>query len=166
MSDSAIYNLISSHILFPMPNNPTYQSIYAEALQEVAIVMFSEAGDLQSNVQSTDADVIFSLSRQADPQLLQTMASYIKEAQEKPIRPFIVRQGSGGGNGDGDGGDDNGDDGWHLDSEDEESEDEADSDAEFKANLKKSLAEQKERHLMRQRSKATTAKVEEDMVYE
>jgi hypothetical protein len=53
-----------------------------------------------------------------------------------------------------------------LDSEDEESEDEADSDAEFKANLKKSLAEQKERRLMRQRSKATTAKVEEDMVYE
>jgi hypothetical protein len=156
-----------------MPNNPTDQSIYAEALQdyipdaqqreqalqllqEVAIVMFSEAGDLQSNEQSTDADVIFTLSQQADPQLLQTMASYSKEAQEKHIRPFIVRRGSGGGNGDGDSGDDNGDDGWHLDSEDE-----ADSDAEFKANLKKSLAEQKERRLMRQSSKATTAKVEE-----
>jgi hypothetical protein len=74
-SDYAIYNLMASHISFPMPNNLTYQPTYHvlqdyipdteqreqanQLLQEVAIVMFSEAGDLQSNVQSTDADIIF-----------------------------------------------------------------------------------------------------------
>jgi hypothetical protein len=118
-----------------MPNNPTYQPIYQalqdyipdmeqseqalQLLQEIAIVMFSEAGDLQSNVQSTDADTIFTPYQEANLQLLQTMASYIEESQ-KHIRPF------GGGGGDGDG-DDNGDGGWHLDSEDEDSDDEADS---------------------------------------
>jgi hypothetical protein len=153
-SDYSIYNLMASHILFPMPNNPTYQPIYQalqdyipdteqreqalQLLQEIAIVMFSEAGDLQSNVQSTDARVIFTPYQQANQQLMQTMASYIEESQ-KHIRPFV------GGGGDGDG-DDNGDDGWHWDSEDE-----ADSDPNFKANLKKSLAEQKERHLLRKR---------------
>jgi hypothetical protein len=158
-SDYSIYNLMASHILFPMPNNPTYQPIYQalqdyipdmeqreqalQLLQEIAIVMFSEAGDIQSNVQSTDADIIFTPYQQANLQLLQTMASYIEESQQH-IRPF------GGGGGDGDG-DDNGDGGWHLDSEDEDSDDEADSDPDFKANIKKSLAEQKERHLLRQR---------------
>jgi hypothetical protein len=32
-SDYTIYNLMASHILFPMPNNPTYQHIY-HALQD------------------------------------------------------------------------------------------------------------------------------------
>jgi hypothetical protein len=78
-----------------MPNNPTYQPIYhalqdyipdteqreqaLQLLQEVAIVMFSEAGDLQSKVQSTDANIIFTPYQQANQQLLQTMASYIEE---------------------------------------------------------------------------------------
>lgn len=159
MSDYSIYNLMASHILFPMPNNPTYQPIYQalqeyipdmeqreralQLLQEIAIVMFSEAGDLQSNVQSTDAHDIFTPYQQANQQLMQTMASYIEESR-KHICPFV------GGGGDGDG-DDNGDGGWHWDSEDEDSEDEADSDPNFKANHKKSLAEQKERRLLRQR---------------
>jgi hypothetical protein len=136
-----------------MPNNPTYQPIYQalqdyipdteqreqalQLLQEVAIVMFSEAGDLQSNVQSTDAEIIFTPYQQANQQLLQTMACYIEESQ-KHIGPFV------GGGGDGEG-DDNIDGGWHLNSEDE-----ADSYPDFKANLKKSLAEQIERHLLRQ----------------
>jgi hypothetical protein len=88
-----------------MPNNPTYQPIYhkrlqdyipdmeqreqaLQILQEIAIVMFSEAGDLQSNVQSTDADIIFTPYQQANQQLLQTMASYIEESQ-KHIRSFV-----------------------------------------------------------------------------
>jgi hypothetical protein len=76
-SDYSIYNLMASHILFPMPNNPTYQPIYQalqdyipdmeqreqalQLLQEIAIVMFSEAGDLQSNVQSTVATLFLLL---------------------------------------------------------------------------------------------------------
>ena len=63
--------------------------------------MFSEAGDLQSNVQSTDAHDIFTPYQQANHQLMQTMASYIDESR-KHICPFV------GGGGDGDG-DDNGD---------------------------------------------------------
>jgi hypothetical protein len=37
--------------------------------------MFSEAGDLQSNVQSTDADIIFTPYLQANQQLLQNKPS-------------------------------------------------------------------------------------------
>ena len=43
--------------------------------------MFSEAGDLQSNVQSTDANIIFTPYQQANIHLLQTMASYIEESK-------------------------------------------------------------------------------------
>jgi hypothetical protein len=105
-SEYAIYNLSSSNILFPMPNNPTYQSIYAKlqdilpdtqrehAIQlfsELSIVMFSPSGDLQSNVQSTDADTIFTPNQRTDLQLLQTMAAYIKEAK-KESRPYMVQR--------------------------------------------------------------------------
>jgi hypothetical protein len=143
-----------------MPNNPTYQSIYAklqdilpdtqrehaiQLLSELSIVMFSPSGDLQSNVQSTDADTIFTPNQRTDLQLLQTMAAYIKEAK-KESRPYMVQRGGGGG---GDGGD--GEDGWNFDDDEESDEEEEDKDPGFKPNLKKNLAEERERRLMRQR---------------
>lgn len=160
VADYSIYTIMATNILFPMPNNPTYEQFYADLqdhipdsqqreqalqlLHEITIVMFSEAGDLQSNVESKDADAIW--GQPARLELLQTMASYIKETHNQNVHLRLHRGGGGGGGDDGDDGD-----GWHLDSDDEDSEDEADRDPEFQSNLKKSLAEQKQIRLQRQR---------------